>query len=74
MMLPVVSLGAPATEYVEKPKALATDQGIRHGIFIESRPVAGHDPKLGFSDAPIGFVKTTGRHLISDVADQLAVQ
>jgi nucleotide-binding universal stress UspA family protein len=57
-------LGHNAAEYAERLEAFATDQGARHGISTESRPVVSHDPAVDLSDALIEAVKTTGSDLV----------
>ncbi|QKV18883.1 universal stress protein [Oricola thermophila] len=57
-------LGHNPEEYARSLKEFADDQGVRHGIATDSRPVVSHDPAVDLDDALIKAVHETGSNLV----------
>lgn len=57
-------LGHNPEEYGAKLKAFADDQGVRHGIATDCKPVVSHDPAVDLDDALVKTVHETGSNLV----------
>jgi nucleotide-binding universal stress UspA family protein len=72
--IPVVYVGVTASlpgplghnpeEYAKKLKEFADDQGVRHGIATDSKPVVSHDPAVDLDEALVKTVHDTGSNLV----------